>query len=108
MFTSETETKDDMPNMSVILVIQLPRRFPNAILCSPCFKAWIVVANSGNEVPSPMIVAPMIEDGNPMKSANSTELSTAMVEKNMISARPNKNLIPMNGMFSFLFDSGIS
>ena len=61
----------------------------------------MVVASSGKEVPRPIIVAPIMEVGNPTKSAMSIELSTANLEKSIISATPIKNLITTNAMFSF-------
>ena len=92
-FTSENESSDDTPSMSVMLVMQLPNRFPRARLTSLCLSAWIVVANSGKEVPRPIMVAPMIDVGSPTVSAMSIELSTATLESVIINIMPITNFI---------------
>jgi hypothetical protein len=108
MLTSENESSDDTPRIRVMFVMQLPSRFPRAMLTYPCFRAWMVVASSGKDVPSPMIVAPIIDEGNPMKSAISMELSTANLDKRIISATPAMNLMLTAARFSFLFGVGFS
>lgn len=59
----------------------------------------MVVASSGKEVPRPMMVAPIMDAGRPMKSAMSTELSTANLERIIINRTPTKNLMHTTTMF---------
>ena len=57
-------------------------------------RAWTVVANSGREVPRPMIVAPTIEVGKTINPETFTELSTVNFERTMTSLITTKNLVP--------------
>jgi hypothetical protein len=75
ILTSENEINEDTP------------RFPRVVPKSCFFKACIVVASSGREVPRPTIVAPIIDGGKPIELAMSTELSTTSFESNIMTAR---------------------
>lgn len=64
--------------------MQLPNKFPKAIPNKCFLRAWIVVANSGRDVPNPIIVAPMIDGANLNESAINIALSTTNLENKII------------------------
>jgi len=81
--------------------MQLPKILPRAIPNKRFFKACIVVASSGKEVPKAIIVAPITDGGKPRDWAIPTPLSTTILDKNKIKPIAIKNLIIMK-LISFL------
>ena len=89
------------PRTRVILVMQLPIRFPKPILNKPFLKACIDVTSSGREVPVPTIVAPNTDGGSSKKVAMFKLLSTVNLELNTMIAIPIKNLTIKSTEFAF-------
>ena len=90
-----------MPKTRVRFVIQLPKILPKAIPNKRFFKACMVVASSGKEVPNAIMVAPITEGGKPRDWAIPIPLSTTIFHKNKIKPMAIRNLIIMK-LISFL------
>src|SRR3989338_2306231 len=93
----------DIPKMSRIFAILLPKIFPMAMSVFPFILAKMLTMSSGVEVPNATMVSPMTRDDMPnffaMEDAPSTSQSAPLIR----SGKPmmNKIYVSMVGIFNY-------
>jgi len=91
-----------MPRTNVRLVIQLPSTLPRPTSYNFFLNAWIVVVNSGSEVPKAMMVAPITEGARPNNSAMLILLLTSSLDEITTKNIETRNLSETR-ILSFLY-----